>query len=72
MHTGAVPSDTPPTAAEVSSLVDQVEVLAERVATAGTASDRSPTEDLAAALYDAERSLRAAGRALRRAGRSLG
>ena len=72
MHTGAVSPDAPPTAAEVSSLVDQVEVLAERVATAGTASDRSPTEDLAAALYDAERSLRSAVRALRRAGRSLG
>lgn len=67
-----MPPPVAPTAAEISSLVDQVEGLAERVAAAGTASDRSPTEDLASALYDAERSLRSTVRALRRAGRMVG
>ncbi|NLV55209.1 MAG: hypothetical protein GXY13_06330 [Acidimicrobiales bacterium] len=63
--------DTVPTAAQLSALTDAVDQLVERIAAGATASDRSPTEAVAAALFDAERSLRSARRALDRAGRSL-
>ncbi|HEU5150943.1 MAG TPA: hypothetical protein VFU19_10625 [Iamia sp.] len=63
------PADAP-TAATLSAMVDQVDELVRRVADGATAADRSPTEALAAALYDAERALRSARRALQRAERT--
>ncbi len=60
------PADVP-TAAHISALADQVDELVRRVGDGALASDRSPTEPLAAALFDAERSLRSARRALQRA-----
>ena len=59
-----------PTAATLSALTDQVDELLRRIGDGATASDRSPTEALAAALYDAERALRSARRALQRAERT--
>jgi hypothetical protein len=63
-------ADVAPTAAALSALTDQVEELERRVGTGAVAADRSPTEALAAALYDAERALRSARRALQRAERT--
>ncbi len=59
-----------PTAATLSALTDQVDELLRRVGDGATAADVSPTESLAAALYDAERALRSARRALQRAERT--
>ncbi|HEX7133417.1 MAG TPA: hypothetical protein VF228_12630 [Iamia sp.] len=59
-----------PTAATLSALTDQVDELLRRVGSGAVASDRAPTEPLAAALYDAERALRSARRALQRAERT--
>lgn len=56
-----------PTAATLSALAHQVDELMRRVGDGAVASDRTPTEGLAAALYDAERALRSARRALLRA-----
>lgn len=60
-----------PTAAHISALTDQVDELVRRVGDGALASDRSPTEALAASLFDAERALRSARRALQRAGRTF-
>ncbi|QYG93361.1 hypothetical protein HC251_13625 [Iamia sp. SCSIO 61187] len=62
-----MPDADVPTAAHLSALGDQVDELLRRVGEGAVASDRSPTEPLAAALYDAERALRTARRALQRA-----
>jgi len=59
-----------PTAAVLSALTDQVDELLRRIGDGAAAADRSPTEALAAALYDAERALRSARRALQRAERT--
>lgn len=61
-----------PTAAHISALTDQVDELERRIGDSAVASDRSPTEPLAAALFDAERALRSARRALQRAARTFG
>lgn len=61
-----------PTDASLSALVAQVTELGERAGHLAEASDRSPTEGVAAALYDAERALRGARRSLSRAQRALG
>lgn len=58
-----------PSPATISALSSQVEELQARVRAGAEASDRAPTEGLAAALFDAERALRAAHRALGRAER---
>ena len=69
-HTGAMPDAAAiPTAAVLSALADQVEGMVGRVGDGASAADGAPTEALAAALFDAERSLRSAHRALVRAGR---
>lgn len=60
-----------PTPAHLSALLAQVDELVNRVAAGAEASDRSPTEPLAAALYDTERALRSARRALERAERTV-
>jgi hypothetical protein len=62
-----MPDAEVPTAASLSALTDQVDELLRRVGAGALASDRSPTEPLAAALFDAERALRSARRALQRA-----
>ena len=59
-----------PTAATLSALAHQVEELLARVGAGALAADRTPTESLAAALFDAERALRSARRALQRAERT--
>jgi hypothetical protein len=61
-----------PTAATLSSLSSQVNDMLVRVGADAEASDRTPTEGVAAALYDAERALRSVRRALERAERALG
>jgi hypothetical protein len=61
-----------PTAATLSALTDHVDDLLRRVGAGALAADRSPTEPLAAALFDAERALRSARRALQRAERTYG
>ncbi len=60
-----------PSAAELSALGDQVDELVRRVGDGALASDATPTEALAAALFDAERALRSARRALTRAQRAV-
>ena len=53
--------------AELGSIATQVRDLAERVSRAGDDLNRSPTEDVASALYEADRALRTAVRAMDRA-----
>ena len=60
-----------PTLASLSALSAQVTELGEHVGRLAEASDRPPTEGVAAALFDAERGLRAARRSLARAERAL-
>ena len=63
--------DETPTAATLSALTAQATELGARAGKLAESSDRSPTEAVAAALYDAERSLRAAQRSLARAEKAL-
>ncbi|WCO69024.1 hypothetical protein PO878_09830 [Iamia majanohamensis] len=65
------PVDAPSSAA-LSALSNQVADLGREVGQLAEASDRTPTESVAAALYDAERALRSARRGLERATRALG
>ena len=53
--------------AELGSIATQLRELADRVSRAGEDLDRSPTEDAAAALYEADRALRTAVRSVDRA-----
>lgn len=68
---GAMADVAIPSAATLSALTAQIDEVLARVGEGAEASDRTPTENLAAALYDAERALRSARRALVRAERSL-
>ncbi|CAN5537912.1 hypothetical protein BH24ACT4_BH24ACT4_22660 [soil metagenome] len=60
-----------PTVVSLSALTAQVTELGEQIGRLAEASDRSPTEAVAAALYDTERGLRAARRSLVRAEKAM-
>jgi hypothetical protein len=53
--------------AELGSMITQLRELADRVSRTGDDLNRSPTEDAATALYEADRALRTALRAAERA-----
>ena len=55
------------TSAELGSILTQLRELADRVSATGDDLNRSPTEDAATALYEADRALRTAIRAAERA-----
>lgn len=69
-QTGPMAAPDVPSRAQLSALTHAVDQLIDRVVVGATASDRAPTEAVAAALYDAERALRSARRALDRAERA--
>jgi|1186.fasta_scaffold144655_2 hypothetical protein len=54
-------------AAELGSIVTQLTELADRLSRAGDDFNESPTEDVATALYEAERAVRTALRSTDRA-----
>lgn len=60
-----------PTAAALSALSAQLDELVARTLAGARATDRDGTEAVSAALYDAERALRAARRAVEAASRRL-
>jgi hypothetical protein len=62
-QTGPVPSD----AAELSSLTTTLREVEDRIAAIARHHEGTPRDDLLAALYEAERNLRAASRSLARA-----
>jgi hypothetical protein len=53
--------------AELGSIVTQLRDLASRLSQAGDDYNEPPTEDVASALYEADRALRTAVRAVERA-----
>ena len=59
------------TAAELGSIVTQIGDLADRLSRAGDDFNRTPTEDVATALYEAERALRTAVRSTERAANAM-
>ncbi|MBV9950852.1 MAG: hypothetical protein JO291_02795 [Acidimicrobiia bacterium] len=54
-------------AAELGSIITQLTELADRLGQAGDDFNEAPTEDVATALYEAERAIRTALRATDRA-----
>ena len=60
-----------PQRAPLASLATQLQELIERAVAIGEQLNESPTEDVAATLFEVERGLRSALRALERARRQL-
>lgn len=67
-----MPPPEMPTVAALSTMASQIDDLLARAADGARATDRDGTEAASAALYDAERALRAARRAVEAASRRLG
>jgi hypothetical protein len=60
-----------PQGAPLASLATQLQELTERAAALGEQLNETPTEDVAATLFEVERALRSASRAIERARRQL-